>query len=138
MGEFDALTKYIPLIEDDEMGVWIIDEKNNGTPEHPIQMPFVHYSRTVHEFIVDVYDFIDQRKDLRLDQYRDIFEENNVGMGSRNIIDTDVSLMKGQFVAALIVASIRADRISEGTLLRLFKDGYITKWLKRLKEIDHS
>lgn len=138
MGEFDALTKYIPLIEDDEIGVWIIDEKNNGTPEHPIQMPFVHYSRTVHEFIVDVYDFMDERKDLRLNQYRDILEENDVGNGSRYVTDADVSTLNGQCVAALIVGGIRADRTSEGTLLRLFKDGYITKWLKRLKEIDCS
>lgn len=46
--------------------------------------------------------------------------------------------MDGQCVTALIVAVIRADRFSEGTLLNSFKEGYITKWLKRLKEIDCS
>ena len=136
--EFATLTKYIPLITQDKIGEWIVDEKNDGRPERPIQMPFVHYSETVHEFIRDVSDFVDERKDLRLNQYRDILEENEVGNGSRYVVDADVSSLNGQSVAALIVAGIRADRFSEGTLLRLFKEGYVTKWLKRLEEIDCS
>lgn len=51
----------------------------------------------------------------------------------RNI---DVDTLNEQCILALIMGVIRADRFSEGTLLSFFKDGYILKWLQRLKEID--
>lgn len=44
MGKYDELTKYISLIKPNELGEWILDTKNDGTPEHPIQLPFVVYS----------------------------------------------------------------------------------------------
>ena len=44
MNQFDALTKYIQLIEDDDIGRWRIDRANDGTPEHPKQFPFVIFS----------------------------------------------------------------------------------------------
>lgn len=39
MSKFDILTKYIPMIQTDSFGEWVIDKENDGTPEHPIQMP---------------------------------------------------------------------------------------------------
>ena len=47
MSKFDILTKYIHIIQVDSIGEWVIDKENNGTPEHPIQMPFVDYSEMV-------------------------------------------------------------------------------------------
>lgn len=46
MNKFEQLIKYIPLIQDDKFGEWIIDKENDGTPEHPFHMPFVNYSQT--------------------------------------------------------------------------------------------
>ena len=57
MSKFDILTKYISRIQTDSIGKWIIDQKNDGTLEHPIQMPFVDYSDIVRNFIDDVYIF---------------------------------------------------------------------------------
>jgi hypothetical protein len=34
------------------------------------------------------------------------------------------------------MGAIRAERFCDGALLGFFKDGYILKWLKRLKDID--
>ena len=39
---------------------------------------------------------------------------------------------------ALIIGAIRAERFCNGALLGFFKDGSITKWLSRLKEIDEG
>ena len=39
MSKLDILTKYIPMIQTDSFGEWVIDKENDGTPEHPIQMP---------------------------------------------------------------------------------------------------
>ena len=42
---FEELVGLIDKIKDDSIGEWIVDKENDGTPEHPIQMPFVVYSR---------------------------------------------------------------------------------------------
>ena len=39
MSKFEQLTKYIAVLDGDNFGTWIIDRENDGTPEHPIQMP---------------------------------------------------------------------------------------------------
>ena len=51
MSKFEQLTKYIDVLDKDNFGTWIIDRENDGTPEHPIQMPFVNYSEMVHRII---------------------------------------------------------------------------------------
>lgn len=60
MCQFDALTKYIPLIKQDNIGVWIMDKKDDGTF---IQMTYVKYSEITVRFIEEVYDFIDEHED---------------------------------------------------------------------------
>lgn len=44
---FEPLTKYLIQIQGDDIGTWIIDNKNDGTIEHPIQMPFVFLPTTL-------------------------------------------------------------------------------------------
>ena len=63
MSKFEQLTKYIDVLDEDNFGTWIIDCENDGTPEHPIQMPFVNCTEMAHRFIDDVYDFSDNNKD---------------------------------------------------------------------------
>lgn len=62
MKKFGDLTKYIPQLKDDSVGNWVIDRENDGTPDHPKQMPFVNYSEMVHHFIKDVYDFEEKKQ----------------------------------------------------------------------------
>ena len=38
---YKSLTDFLPMLEEDKIGDWAIDRVNDGTPEHPIQMPFV-------------------------------------------------------------------------------------------------
>lgn len=35
---YESLTKYLLEFPGDEKGTWIIDNENDGTPEHPIQI----------------------------------------------------------------------------------------------------
>lgn len=76
--KFDILTKYIPMIQTDSFGEWVIDKENDGTPEHPIQMPCVRYSEMVSNFIDDVYTFEESNKDMELTRYGDILKENGL------------------------------------------------------------
>ena len=135
MSKFAELTKYLSLLEDDNSGTWIIDRENDGTLEHPIQMPFVNYSEMVHRFIDDVYDFSDNNKDFELTRYGEILERNGLEWGSKSMSEADVSSLDTQCVMALIMGAVRAERFCDGALLGFFKDGSIRRWLERLKEV---
>ena len=136
MKKFENLIKYLPLLEDDNIGTWIIDRENDGSPEHPIQMPFVNYSEMVHNFIKDVYDFEEKNKDFKLTRYGEILEKNGLEWGSKSMSEADVSSLDGQCIMALVMGAVRAERFCDGALLGFFKDGSIKKWLERLKKID--
>lgn len=138
MRKFENLVKYLPLLEDDKIGTWFIDRENDGTPEHPIQMPFVNYSEMVHHFIDDVYDFNVHNKDFGLNHYYDILEKNGLEWGSKSMSEADVSSLDAQCIMALIIGAVRAERFCDGALLGFFKDGSIRRWLERLKELNTS
>lgn len=133
--KFKNLIKYLSLLDNDSIGTWIIDHENDGTPEHPIQMPFVNYSEMVHHFIKDVYDFNENNKDFELTNYGEILEKNGLEWSTKSMSDADVSALDAQCVMALIMGAVRAERFCDGALLGFFKDGSIKKWLERLKEV---
>lgn len=33
MSQFESLTKYIPMLHEDHIGEWVIDQENDGTAE---------------------------------------------------------------------------------------------------------
>lgn len=133
---FESLTKYLSQLDKASIGMWIIDRENDGTPEHPIQMPFVNYSELIHHFIDDVYKFNDDNKDFRLNRYGEILEQNGLEWSAKSMSQADVSQLDARCVMALIIGAIRAERFCDGALLGFFEDGSIRKWLERLKEID--
>lgn len=137
MNKYDNLIKYLPALEDDNFGDWILDRENDGTPEHPIQMPFVSYSAMVHQFIEDVYAFVDENKDFELNHYYTILEQNGLEWGSKSMREADTARLDGKCIMAMIVGAVRAERFCDGALLGFFKDGSIGKWLERLKELSN-
>lgn len=66
---YKSLTDFLPMLEDDKIGDWVIDRVNDGTPEHPIQMPFVNYSRIVREVENAIYDFEQMHPEYGLNRY---------------------------------------------------------------------
>lgn len=136
MNQFDALTKYIPLIDNDEIGHWQIDRENDGTPEHPIQAPFVLYSEMVNNFVHDVYALVDQYPEWELNHYGQILEDNGLQWGKDSMSGAIVEDLDARCVCALLVGAVRAERFCDGALLSFFKDGSVRCWLNRLKEID--
>lgn len=135
ISQYKILTKHIPLIEKDKVGEWI---SYNDNDEKIIYFPHVRYSITILKFMNDLYTFVKVREDLDLYRYKAILEKNSIEYGEQTFKDADISNLDGQCLVALILGILRADRFSEGTLLHFLKEGYIIKWLKRLKEIDNS
>lgn len=138
MMTYTKLTGYLSAIENDNFGEWIIDRKNKGTLENPIQMPNITYSNMVDHFIEDVYDFVSKHPEYELNRYYDILETNNIKWEKESMQNTDVSSLDGKCVVALLVGTVRAERFCDGVLLSFFKSGVIKKWLLRLKEIDEE
>ena len=138
MGRFDTLTKYIPLIDNDEIGHWYVDRENDGTPEHPIQLPFVIFSEMVNQFTMDVGAVVEKYPELELRKYHQILEENGIQWGSKSMSGAIVEDLDARCICALLVGAVRAERFCDGALMVFFKDGSITRWLQRLKEIDEE
>ncbi|WP_066320503.1 DUF6508 domain-containing protein [Bacillus sp. FJAT-29814] len=136
MSKYDILTKYIPIIQADSIGEWVVDKENDGTPEYPIHMPFVSYSEMVHKFINDVYTFEESNKDMELTRYGDILKDNGLEWGTESMKNADVSNLNAQCVLSLIMGAVRAERFCDGALLDFFKNGCMLKWLERLNSIE--
>lgn len=135
---YEMLVAFIDKIHNDNIGEWIIDRENDGTPEHPIQMPFVDYSRVVRQFEREVYAFEEEHYEFGLNRYGEILAKYNIDWETESMSKVDISDMDGQGVMALIMAAVRAERFCDGALKEFFENGSIEKWLCRLKEIEES
>ena len=135
MAKYELLTKYIHVFENGDFGEWFIDKENDGSMEHPIQMPYVMYSKTIDDFIDDVHRFVDLHEDMGLTDYRKVIEDRGIDMSEAK--QADVSNIDAIGLCALIVANVRAERFCDGAILSSCKDGTFIKWLNRLKELDN-
>ena len=136
MYRFEKLTKYIPLLNQTEIGNWVIDTENDGTIEHPIQFPFVAYSSLVSNFIDDVSGFVEDNPELHLNRYPDILEESGLEWSTQSMSGAIAEDLDAKVVCALIVGAVRAERFCDGALLTFFTNCSIMRWLHRLQEIE--
>ena len=136
---FEELTAFIPELQQSEYGEWIIDNENDGSFEHPMQLPYVSYDKTIKDFIIAVYRFVDSPEGLYLRHYQEVLAKSGIKWNSaESVKNADVSSLDGKTVMALILSVLRADRFCEGALLEFLQKGIIEKWLVRLKELDHA
>ncbi len=135
---FEELTAFIPKLQEGQFGEWIVDTKNDGSPEHPIQFPFVNFNNTVTAFVEAVYRFVDTHPAMELRNYSATLEEAGLKWDYNVMSNADVTGLTGRTVMALILGAIRADRFCEGTLLSFLNEGHIIKWMQRLRQIDQE
>lgn len=133
---YESLTKYLLEFPSDEKGTWIIDNENDGTPEHPIQMPYVNYSRLVRDFTDEVYSFVDKHEEMGLRSYAEILKENGIEWGMDSMSTAVVKNLDAKCVLAMILGAVRAERFCDGSLLGFFVNGSVIRWLERLKAWD--
>jgi len=136
MARFDSLTQYLTTLQNDSLGDWIIDRLNDGTPEHPIQMPYVNYSDMVHHFIADLYAFCENHPEYEHTKYNQTLEAIGIKWGSKEMASADVSGLDAKGLIALLMGAVRAERFCDGALLGFFENGSILRWLERLQQID--
>lgn len=122
------LTKFIPLLKEDELGEWRGGAGGSSSAKRPIQMPYVNYSPLVMDFVKAVYEFVEDNKDLDLLNYYDIIKANNIKSFDKNSIDS----LDLKSSLAIIVFCVRRERFCDGLLLANLKNGVIIKCLERI------
>lgn len=89
--KFRVLTKHIGKISQAEsFGEWVINGENDGTMEHPIQMPFVNYNELVDSFVNEFYQFSESHPEYQLTNYDSILEDNGLEWGNKEMRCADV------------------------------------------------
>lgn len=136
MKKYSALTKYSNLLENDNVGEWIVDKENDGSSERPMHLPFVIYSITVHRLEGDIYKFAKESDEIVPGKYAEILQANGIEWGYDSMMKADASVLDAQCILALLIASLRAERFCDGALLGFIKNGAVIRWLKRLQELD--
>ena len=135
---YESLTAFLPRLKGAEYGRLVTDDKNDGSPEHPIRLPFVDYGPAVSELVKAIYRLAEEHPELELHSYQAVLKAADIKWGFRSMEDAEVSLLDGKTVMALLMGAVRADRFSDGALLEFCENGCVAKWLERLKEIDEE
>lgn len=138
MKKYSALTKYINLLENDNVSEWIVDKENDGSAERAIHVPFVSYSIAVNNLADDIYKFAKESYEIVPSKYAEILQANGIEWGYDSMMKADASELDAQCILALLIASLRAERFCDGALLGFIESGSVTRWLKRLQKLDEA
>lgn len=138
MKKYSVLTKYSNLLENDNVGEWIVDKENDGSSERPMHLPFVSYSIAVDNLADDIYKFAKESNEIVPGKYAEILQANGIEWGYDSMMKADASVLDAQCILALLIASLRAERFCDGALLGFIKNGAVIRWLKRLQELDEA
>lgn len=103
-----------------------------------MHLPFVSYSIAVNNLADDIYKFAKESNEIVPGKYAEILQANGIEWGYGSMIKADASGLDAQCILALLIASLRAERFCDGVLLNFIKSGAVTKWLKRLQELDEA
>ena len=133
---YESLTAFIEKLDADDCGTWHVDKENDGSAEHPLQLPFVIYGRVAQELVEAIYRFVDEHREMMLAGYNDILETNGISWGTESMTAADVASLDGQAVIALLVGAVSAERFCDGALLEFLENGCIKRWLERLRELE--
>lgn len=132
---FSPLTCFLSVFSQmKDFGTWKFDESGKGTPEDPVQMPFIIYPDAVMDFIRVIHEFADEYKACDLHNYRMILKEYGLENTSLNQVETGKMYANG--ILALLMAAVRGERFNEGLLNSLLCHGKIQEWLKRLQDFE--
>ncbi len=135
---YENLTRYLQELTSNDYGLWVVDNKNDGTPENPLQVPYVNYSSIVDRFVGDIYSFVDSHKEMGLNNYSEILDKNGIEWNADSMTTAKVETLDGTCILALLLGAVRMERFCDGALLSFFEDGSIERWLLRLQELDSA
>ncbi len=108
-------------------------KQGKGTPENPLQFPFIRYTEPVVRLIDAVYAFNKENPEYNLYHYYDVLE--NYGYSNIDYETIDVSDMDDKCLMALFMWLVRGERFCDGLILGASESGAVARWIARLREI---
>ncbi len=133
MQKHKILTDHIKELTDIKYGEWSSGEVDS---EDTIGIPTVSYNSAVNRFLFDFELFITKNSDIKYHNYEDVLKRAKIKNNAEDFYNTDIADLSSAVILAMIIGILRKDRFCEGILLNAFENGYILRWLKRIKEID--
>lgn len=126
---FGLICLHIPEVErTTDFGDWVFD----GRP------PYVRYNEIVHQAINAVYEIAE--RDSEFDKlpmhYQSVLQANGIIWSDSGMKNADVSGLDAKCIFALFIGITCAERFSDGTIVRFFRNGTALRWLKRIQELD--
>lgn len=148
MKKYTALTKYLILLEGDAYGERVGREPDFGeqdlgkqgtahTPreEHKTaQAGTVRYSAVVNALIEDAEAFFHAHDEACPGEFDLARETDGYAYFSAGKINP--AILDANSVLALLYGVLRTEHFCPGTLLELLRDGTVTGWLLRLRDLD--
>ena len=121
---FEALTKYIEPLEDGEFQLNIDDD---GYPS---------YSSTAEDMMDAVDTFSNENPSFNMQEYYEILHAAEIEITGKSFSEANIEEQTAEVVLAILIASARAERITEGAWDMAYESGVLLRVLKRLKELD--
>lgn len=134
---YEPLTDYLqPLRRLKKVGVVrgeIYDDEGNVVK---MTCPYMDYCPTVKEFIKAVIFFNEDHPEFKMMNYMKTLKTRGIFWSMETMKSCDVAHADSKTILSLLMGLIRGEFFSTGIIGEYFCEGYIFKWLERLKQLD--
>ena len=130
---YEKITNFIEKFDNmKKFGEWKGYYEDYKDGKKTFHAGYFDYNDTVEAFEDAMYDGFTVR------DYPDILEKIKERVGTQEIYDVSVSALNANEILACLTGAIRAERFCDGALAGALEDGFITRCLVRLREIDEK
>lgn len=127
MAEPKDLMKYLELFQENEYGEWVVEAGHAGAKYDPFPVPYVDYGDVALGFERIIYEIDPSCPELGIHDYVSVLEMTGLEWSSGSLGDADVTGLDEQCILVMCLATVCADRFSEGVTLQFLKEGHIQR-----------
>ena len=131
MSRFDAITKYIPLLENGDPFATVVREA--AEPGVTV-LPTIEYTPLAKAIISAFYAIADSCEEYSMDNLLAAYDHSP--FAETMITQVDVSNLDTKSVLSLLAAVLHMDHWDNGTLYSFYYSGKLLESLRRLQECD--
>jgi len=135
---YEPLTQFIDRISPDNVGEWVTGCRFDDRSEPTMFMPAMQYSDAVSELCKALQDVVSDRAEGKSWLAPDVLAQRGIDWNTKAFREADVSTLDGEAILALLDAVFQLERFGDGLVGSFIRNGCITKWLIRLREIDEQ
>ena len=129
MNRFDAITQYIPQLENGDPFATIVRE--DAEPGVTV-LPMVEYTPLAKAIVRAFHAITDSSEEYSMDNLLEAYEHSP--FAETMITQVDVNELDAKSVLALLAAVLHMERLDNGTLYSFYHCGKLVDCLKRLKQ----